>query len=134
MFLLDTNVVSELRRPRPHGAVLAWMGSVPDHSLYVAAATFGEIQAGIEITREQDTAKASELEGWLESLLTSFSVLPMDYRTFRVWARIKHRKSDTLEKDAMIAATAIVHNLAVVTRNVRDFRQFGVALLNPFAS
>ena len=112
---------------------MEWMGSVPNHNLYVAAVTFGEIQAGIEITREQDTAKADEIEQWLEKLLTSFSVLAMDYRTFRVWARIKHRKSNTLNADAMIAATAIVHNLTVVTRNVRDFRQFGVALLNPFA-
>lgn len=133
MFLLDTNVVSELRRPRPHGAVLAWIGNVPLYHLFVAAATIGELQAGIEKTRDQDTARANALEIWLESVIRTYAILPMDYRTFRVWARIKHRKSNTLEKDAMIAATAIVHNLAVVTRNVRDFRQFGVALLNPFA-
>ena len=63
MYLLDTNVVSELRRPRPHGAVLDWIASVPAEQLFVSAVTVGEIQAGIEITREQDEAKAEELEG-----------------------------------------------------------------------
>ena len=62
MYLLDTNVVSELRRPRPHGAVLDWIAGVPAEQLFVSAVTIGEIQAGIEITREQDEAKAEELE------------------------------------------------------------------------
>ena len=62
MYLLDTNVVSELRRPRPHGAVLAWLREVPDSSLYISAVTIGELQAGVEMTREQDPAKAAEIE------------------------------------------------------------------------
>jgi len=64
-FLLDTNVVSELRRPKPHGAVLAWLHSVDDADLHLASVTLGEIQAGIELTREQDPAKAAEIEEWL---------------------------------------------------------------------
>ena len=134
MFLLDTNVVSELRRPRPHGAVLVWIADVPAEQLFVSAVTVGEIQAGIEITREQDTAKAEELEVWLDRVLASYGVLPMDAPTFRQWARLMHRRSDTITEDAMIAATAMVHRLTVVTRNVRDFSELGVVLQNPFES
>ena len=75
MYLLDTNVVSELRRPRPHGAVLDWIAKVPAEHLFVSAVTVGEIQAGIEITREQDDAKAEELEVWLDKVLASYGVL-----------------------------------------------------------
>lgn len=134
MYLLDTNVVSELRKLKPHGAVLAWLQAVDDLQLHVAAVTVGEIQAGIEITREQDTAKAAELETWLELVATSYNVLPMDAAAFRTWARLMHRKSDTIYEDAMIAATAKVHGLTVVTRNTADFKSFGVPLLNPFKS
>ncbi len=134
MYLLDTNVVSELRRPRPNGAILAWIADVPAEQLFLSAVTVGEIQAGIEITREQDLAKAEELEVWLDKVLASYAVFPMDAPTFREWARLMHRRSDTITEDAMIAATAIVHRLTVVTRNVRDFTQFGVELQNPFQS
>ncbi len=132
MYLLDTNVVSELRKPKPHGAVLAWFGGVDDTQLHLSAVTLGEIQAGIEITREQDAAKAAEIEAWLERVVGSTNVLPMDAITFRTWSRLMHRRSETVYEDAMIAATAKVHGLTVVTRNVADFKPFGVPLLNPF--
>ncbi|MCG6117559.1 MAG: type II toxin-antitoxin system VapC family toxin [Aquimonas sp.] len=134
MFLLDTNVVSELRRPRPHGAVLQWISHTADTDLHLSSVTLGEIQAGIEITRDQNAAKAAELERWLEQVARSYNVLPMDAPAFREWARLMHRASNTLNEDAMLAATARVHRLTVVTRNVADFAGFGVALLNPFVS
>jgi predicted nucleic acid-binding protein len=132
MYLLDTNVISELRRPKPHGAVLAWFQSVPDSDLHISAVSLGEIQAGIELTRDQDRHKAAEIERWADRVAASYNVLVMDAGIFRVWARLMHHRSDTLYEDAMIAATAMVHRLTVVTRNVADFSHFDVKLLDPF--
>ena len=134
MFLLDTNVVSELRKPKPHGAVLAWIAQADDADLHLSAVTIGEIQAGIEITREQDPHKAAELSAWLDQLAAAYQVLPMDGRVFRDWARLMHRQSDTLYEDAMIAATARVHGLTVVSRNVADFKALGMEAFNPFTA
>jgi predicted nucleic acid-binding protein len=100
--------------------------------LQLSAATIGEIQAGIEITREQDPNKTAEIEVWLEQVAETYNLLSIDARTFRFWARLMHRKSDHVIEDSMIAATAAVHNLIVVTRNVRDFKDLGVQTLNPF--
>jgi toxin FitB len=132
MYLLDTNVVSELRKLKPHGAVVKWIEGVADAELHISAVTIGEIQAGIEITREQDEPKAEELERWLGQVSATYNVVPMDATAFREWARLMHRASDTLYEDAMIAATARVHKLTVVTRNVADFKHFSVEVLNPF--
>jgi predicted nucleic acid-binding protein len=134
MYLLDTNIVSELRKQRPHGAVVAWLRSLDQRDLYVSAVTLGELQAGIEITRQQDAAKAVEIEAWVDRVSEIWNVLPMDAATFRMWAKLMHRRSDDLFEDAMIAATARVHGLRVVTRNVRDFKDFGVEVFNPYAS
>lgn len=133
MYLLDTNVVSELRRPKPHGSVLAWLESVPDAHLHLSAVTLGELQAGVEITREQDLERAEAIETWIEQVAQTWNVLPLDGRCFRVWARLMHRRSHQLIEDAMIAATATVHDLVVVTRNLRDFEPLGVKTLDPFA-
>ena len=132
MYLLDTNVVSELRRPIPHPSILHWIRGVSAEQLFLSAVTIGEIQAGIEITREQDAVKAGELEAWLNRVLATYQILPVDAAAFREWAKQMHRRSNTLIQDAMIAAVAMVHRLTLVTRNVRDFEHFGVQIVNPF--
>ena len=132
MYLLDTNVVSELRKIKPDCGVLAWLQSVDDHDLHLCAVTIGEIQAGIEITREQNAGKANEIETWLDQIASNYNVLPMTAETFRIWAKQMHGQSNTVIEDAMIAACAIEHRLTVVTSNVCDFECFAVDLLNPF--
>jgi predicted nucleic acid-binding protein len=131
-YLLDTNVISELRKLRPHGAVAAWFNNVEEARLFLSAVTLGVLQAGIERTRRQDPSKASELESWVDRLPASYQVLPMDTQCFREWARIMNNKPPDLMEDAMIAATARVHRLIVATRNERDFRQFELQTFNPF--
>ena len=134
MFLLDTNVVSELRKRKPHQGVIAWIQAAPEESLFISAVTVGEIQAGIEITRTQDASKATEIEDWLDAVAESYSVLPADAPVFRRWAQLMHRQPDHHLEDALIAATALVRGLTVVTRNVHDFEPFGVSLIDPFAN
>ena len=131
-YLLDTNVVSELRKPSPHGGVVAWLNRQEEEQLFVSAVTMGELQAGIERTRRHDSAKAGDIEFWVDQLAASYQILPMDASCFREWGRIMDRKPDELLEDAMIAATARVHHLIVVTRNEGDFGQFDVRILNPF--
>ncbi len=89
---MDTNVDSELRRLRPHPAVLAWIDNVTKEDLHLCAVTIGEIQAGIEITREQDRVKAEELELSLSRVLDTYQVLAVDAAAFREWARLMHRR------------------------------------------
>jgi predicted nucleic acid-binding protein len=131
-YLIDTNVVSEVRKPKPHAGTVAWLHSLSADQGLFSAVTFGEIQRGIELTRRQDPIKANEIEAWAAQLERSAQVLPMDAACFREYARLMHRRTDTLSEDAMVAATARVHGLTVATRNERDFEHFDVAVLNPF--
>ena len=132
MFLLDTNVVSELRRARPHRAVLAWIEAVPPAALFLSAMTLAEIQRGIELTRERDPARASEIEQWLDAVAATWSILPLTGAICRRWARLQHRKPRETIEDLLIAATALEHDLVVATRNVKDYRGLGVRWLDPF--
>lgn len=131
-YLIDTNVVSELRRLKPHGGALAWLQSLELGQGFFSAVTFGEIQKGVEMTRRQDPVKANEIEAWATQLERASQVLPMDAACFREYARLMQGHSDTLSEDAMMAATARVHDLTVATQNERDFAHFNVAVLNPF--
>ena len=110
MYLLDTNVVSELRKVRPHGAVLEWIHGVPDRALFLSALTVGELQAGAERTRQQDPTKAEAIDAWIDQLAAAYEVIPIDAGMFREWARLMAGKSDHLLEDAMIAATASEFN------------------------
>ena len=132
MYLLDTNIISELRRPKPHGAVLQWYKNITEEDLFISAVTIGEIQSGIELTSTQDKKKAEILEQWLHSISNLHNVLPMTGSTFRLWAKLMHSQTNTVREDAMIAATAIEKDLIVVTRNTKDFKRFKLQLLNPF--
>lgn len=131
-YLLDTNVLSEVRKPKPHEAVLAWLAALRSEQILLSAVTMGELQEGVELIRRQDSQKAGEIERWIDQLHDSHHVLPMDSACFRAWGRFMQRKPRYLVEDAMIAATAHVHDLIVATRNESDFRQFGVPMFNPF--
>lgn len=132
MFLLDTNVISELRQPRPHGGGVEWFRTIDSVDFAIPAVAVGEIQIAIERTRRNDPAKASDIEAWLTAQIAVTRIVPMDGETFRIWARIVHMAPVQQVLDAMIVATAIQHGLTLATRNTRDFELFAVSLLNPF--
>jgi predicted nucleic acid-binding protein len=133
MYLIDTNVLSELRKKKPHGAVAAWIEKARAEDLHIPAVALGELQDGVELTRQQDPQKAGEIERWIDRIMLTFAVIPMDGAAFREWARLMAGKSDDLAADAMIAATARVHGMVVATRNVKDFARLNVQVFNPFS-
>ena len=120
-------------KARATGAALSGRGASRDSA---AAEGWRASAAGCagELTRLQDAAKASEIEAWLDQVAASWNVLPMGAAEFRCWAQLMHGRSDTLYEDAMIAATAMLRGLTVVTRNESDFRVFDVKVLNPFCA
>lgn len=133
-YLLDTNIISEMHKPRPHGAVAAWFDGLRDEQVYLSAVTLLELQEGIERIRKQDAAKAGAIEAWVDDLENSSTVLALDGRCFRETARMMVGKQEDLFYDVMIAATARTHSLTVATRNEKDFKHLGVKMINPFKS
>jgi predicted nucleic acid-binding protein len=132
MWLLDTNVVSELRKKQPSRVVLSWISKLPPQSIFMSVVTIGEIQLGIETLRPIDAARAGQIQAWLEQLAASSNVIGLDTATLRMWGKLMHRQNHSLSEDALIAATALTRNLCVVTRNVRDFEHWAVRVHNPF--
>jgi hypothetical protein len=133
-YLLDTNVLSETRKRQPAAAVVDWIAATPPDRLHVSVLTLGEIEQGIARIRGRgDLPQASALEHWLSEVVTGFDdrVLPVTLPVATAWGRQQHARPLPVV-DALIAATARVHGMTVVTRNVKDFELAGVDVLNPF--
>ena len=135
-WLIDTNIISEVRKgPRCHPAVAAWWAGVEDRDLFLSALTLGEIRKGIEGVRPRDPGRAAALEGWLAEVVDALGprVLGVDAAVAETWGRISALRSVPVV-DALLAATARVHDLGLVTRNTADVEGLGVWVLNPFES
>ena len=135
-FLLDTDVVSELRKhKRADEGVHEWFSDVDDAEVFLSVLTVGEIRRGIESIRRRDRDRATVLNRWLHALVTQFEsrVLPVDRTVAEEWGRLN--AGPTLPViDGLLAATARVHGLTFVTRNVRDVSRTGVPCMNPFTT
>ena len=137
MFLLDTNVLSELRKHgdgRAHRRVAAWFDKVDANSCYLSVVTLFEIELGIQLLERRDDRQGRKLRSWYEQLvLAEFAerTLPIDIAVARRSAGL-HVRDPRSDRDGYIAATALVHGLAVVTRNVADFADTGLTLINPW--
>lgn len=132
MFLLDTDIIVELRKPRPQASVLAWFEALRPEEVALPAQAIGEIGVAIELLKPRDPKRAAELTAWLDSLDHSFPVLPASAAVLRVWAQLMQKRPRPLASDAIVAATALHHGLTVATRQTATFAAFGVLVANPF--
>ncbi|MFA6020098.1 MAG: type II toxin-antitoxin system VapC family toxin [Rhodospirillales bacterium] len=132
MFLLDTCVLSELRKPHLHPNVSAWLHKHKKAEMYLSVVTIGEIEAGIAKLRKSDLSFATSLENWLNEIVDDYgeSILPITLDIARMWGDFEPQSGNPTDK--LIAATAKMHGLKVVTRNHRHFVPLGVAVVNPF--
>jgi len=137
MYLLDTNVVSELRKAKTGKAdknVVSWAANVSSPCLFLSVITILELETGIQLLERRDPSQGSQLRAWLEGqVLPAFSdrILPIDVLVAKRCANL-HVPDQRSDRDALIAATALVHGMTVVTRNIADFQPTGVVLLNPW--
>jgi toxin FitB len=133
-FLLDTNVVSELRKAkRANAGVLSWMDTHLDDELWLSVLVIGELRRGVELIRRRDAPAATALQTWLERLLDQYAdrILPVTIRIAERWAQITVPGPVPII-DGLLAATAIEHELTLVTRNVTDVATTGATVVNPF--
>jgi predicted nucleic acid-binding protein len=134
-FLVDTNVVSELRRGRnAAAAVTAWFAAIPAEHIFTSVIVLGEVRRGIELLAQRDKPQAEMLERWYASMRQQLGrrVLPIDEPIMMMWSRIS--VPDALPAyDGLIAATALVNNMTVATRNTADFRRVGVSAVDPWS-
>ena len=133
-FLLDTNVISELRKgPRADPRVLEWFEGIAEEEIHLSVLVVGELRRGVERLRARDVRQAGALEGWLRQVVREHAerILPVDSRVAEQWGRLTARRSGSVI-DTLMAATAQVFDLALVTRNVKDVAWTGVTYLNPF--
>ena len=132
-YLLDTNVLSEVRRPRGDKNVKRWISSVGTEDLYLSVLTLGEVRRGIDLLRRRDPAQAEVYEVWLVTVLRDYEdrVLPVDAEAAEEWGRMNVPDPVSIV-DGLMAATARVRNMTFVTRNTADVARTGVRLLNPF--
>jgi toxin FitB len=132
-YLLDTNVLSEARRPKGNRGVKEWFAAAPPDALFVSVLVLGEIRSGVDKLAKRDAARAAIYEAWLEELCDVYAdrLLPVTADVAQIWGRINATTSVPVV-DGLIAATARVHGLTVVTRNVTDLERAGVQVVNPF--
>ena len=132
-YLLDTNVLSEIRKRRPDPRVQQWFASTAPHDLYLSVLVVGEIRQGVERLRESDPTRAASLDGWLAELVSRFQdrIVPVSLDVAQVWGRLN--AADPLPAvDSLLAATALAHDWTLVSRNLKDMSRTGARLLNPF--
>jgi len=132
-YLLDTNVVSEIRKKAPDSAVSAWLASVPDDELFLSVLVVGEIRQGIERLARRDLAQAEIFEQWLSRLVHAYGdrIVPITVRVAEAWGRL-NVPDPVPVIGGLMAATALVHDWTLVTRNVDDVPSTGVRFLDPF--
>ena len=133
-YLLDTNIVSELRKGgRAHPGVRTWFNSIPDEEMFVSVLVLGEIRNGVERIRRSDPAQARVLETWLKGLEAAYAdrILPIDTSIADRWGRLSAAHTVSVV-DGLMAATAMENDLTLVTRNVDDVAKTGVKYFNPF--
>ena len=133
-YLLDTCVISELRKPRCDSSVATWMAGIQPDEAFLSVITLGEIRRGIELHRAKDTKAAGALERWLLGLESHYAerILPISSAIAERWGRLCLNQPLPVS-DGLIAATGLEHKLTIVTRHVSDFQRSGVNTLNPFS-
>lgn len=133
-YLLDTNVVSEIRKRAPNPAVEAWFDQVDETGLYLSVLTVGEIRRGVELLRTRDPEQAASISTWLDALLATYRdrIAPITVAVAEEWGRLNAIRTFPVV-DGMIAATAKVHGWTVATRNKKDLEGSGVAVIDPFS-